>query len=131
MDLEGCYNGFFDASSVTLLDCISLQFYFTLNRQDTGLLKSPSAFDNANIIFFNINVPLFVKYFLLSTINPFFHTSFATTFFIYLLSLIQNLYYYNNTLLTILSKEKGDCNPQSPFFSQFSTDPFYLGVNWA
>ncbi|WP_207654419.1 hypothetical protein, partial [Lacrimispora amygdalina] len=44
MDLEGCYNGFFYAGSVTLLDCISLQFYFTLNRQfetklcHTGLL---------------------------------------------------------------------------------------------
>lgn len=34
MDLEGYYNGFFDAGSVTLLNCISLQFYFTLNTHN-------------------------------------------------------------------------------------------------
>lgn len=29
----GCYNGFFVAGSVTLLVCISLQFYYTLNKE--------------------------------------------------------------------------------------------------
>lgn len=28
----GCYNGFFIAESVTVLSCVLLQFYFTLNR---------------------------------------------------------------------------------------------------
>lgn len=27
----GCYNGFFIAESVTVLSCVLLQFYFTLN----------------------------------------------------------------------------------------------------
>lgn len=28
----GCYNGFFIAESVTVLSCVLLQFYFTLNK---------------------------------------------------------------------------------------------------
>lgn len=36
----GCYNGFFIAESVTVLSCVLLQFYFTLNTLEAALHRA-------------------------------------------------------------------------------------------
>ena len=39
----GCYNGFFIAESVTVLSCVLLQFYFTLNKEASKELENLEA----------------------------------------------------------------------------------------
>lgn len=39
----GCYNGFFIAESVTVLSCVLLQFYFTLNKALITLFEGGAA----------------------------------------------------------------------------------------
>lgn len=40
----GCYNGFFIAESVTVLSCVLLQFYFTLNTVTVALSLNACTF---------------------------------------------------------------------------------------
>ena len=52
----GCYNGFFIAESVTVLSCVLLQFYFTLNTLSLNACTFTGQSETSNMVDESVSV---------------------------------------------------------------------------